>query len=108
MNHGAAGPLACIKVGKDSSAKTTAFMKNIMHHLNAPSGLREHNIARHHWRLCLLQDLHLVALKKPWTMPLISKDAKKYNIYEQCNQFNSSLFSQSPYSPGCCPRLRVQ
>jgi hypothetical protein len=99
MKHGAAGPLACIKVGKDPSAKTTAFVKNIVHHLNAPSGLREYNIARHHWHLCLLQDLHPVASKKPWTVSLISKDPKKYNIYEQCDRFNSSLFFQSPNVP---------
>jgi hypothetical protein len=29
----------------------------------------------------------------------ISKDAKKYNIYEQCDQFNSFLFFQSPNIP---------
>jgi hypothetical protein len=32
-------------------------------------------------------------------MPLISKDAKKYNIYKQCDRFNSSLFFQSPNIP---------
>jgi hypothetical protein len=97
--HGAAGPLACIKVGKDPSTKVTAFVKNIVHHLNAPSGLKEYNIARHHWHLCLLQDLHPIGSKKPWTAPLIPKDAKKYNIYEQCDRFNSSLFFQSPNIP---------
>jgi hypothetical protein len=80
MKHGAAGPLACIKVGKDPSAKTSALVKNIVHHLNAPTGLREYNIARHHWHLSLLQDLHPVGSKKTWAQPLIAKNAKKYNI----------------------------
>ena len=40
MQHVAAGPMACIKVGKDASAKTTALVRNIIHHLNAPTGLR--------------------------------------------------------------------
>jgi hypothetical protein len=34
MEHGAAGPIAYIKVGKDLSAKTTAFIKNIVHHMS--------------------------------------------------------------------------
>jgi hypothetical protein len=69
MKHGAAaGPLSGIKVGNDPSAKTTALVKNSVHHLNAPTRLREYNIARHHcWHLNLLQDLHPVArVKKDW------------------------------------------
>jgi hypothetical protein len=97
--HGAAGPLACIKVGKDPYAKTTALVNNIVHPLNAPTALREYNITRHHWHLSLLQDLHPVGSKKTWTQPLIANDAKKYNIYEQCDRFNSSSFCQSPNVP---------
>jgi hypothetical protein len=103
MQHVAAGPMACIKVTKDASAKTTALVKNIVHHLNAPTGLKEYNVARHHWNLLLLQDLHLPGSKKSWSKPLSSKEAKKFGIYEQCDQLKDG-FCQSPNIPAAVVR----